>query len=138
MKQVFTSLLLAFFMCTSFGQKAEAQGDFAQTALEQALRVAESLVEQAEQFTLKAKKLGFDVYEVRFEMSLTPSVDIFLHDRGDTGHLRALVAGSSQFEALALRLLHATRKFELGQYKAYGVKVTIGLEPPSVVILTKP
>ena len=83
-----------------------------------------------------AKKIGFFVDEVRFETSLTPKIEVYFRDAGDIGNISKVLKSANKSQKFVLRLLQATRKFELAHYSPTGVKLVTGLAKPSVEILT--
>lgn len=113
-----------------------AQADLKQKIYDKVVDGTERVGEKLHSTLALAKELGFYVDEVRFEVSITPKVEVYFRDKGDTGQLSQLLRQANKVEKGVLRLLQATRRFKLNNYSPTGVKLITGIAKPSVEILT--
>ena len=113
-----------------------AYADIKQKVYEKAVSSTERLGEEVHETLELAKKLGFYVDEVRFEVSLTPKVEIFFRDKGDTGKLYSLLDDANKAQKTVLRMLQATRNFNVAHYSPTGIKLVTGIAKPNVEILS--
>ena len=124
------SVILVLFLATP------VHADIKQSIYNKTIDVVEKLGDSTHTALAKAQKLGFVVNEVRFEISITPKIEVFFRDTGDTGLFSQLVNNSTKSEEAILRLLQSTRKFNIAHYSPTGIKLITGIAKPSVEILT--
>jgi hypothetical protein len=124
--------VLAVFLCLSSGLAQPASADMTDKAID----VATKLGEEAHSVLAAAQQIGFLVDEVRFEMSLTPKVEVYFRDVGDNGQYESVTSGAPRHVQAILELLQATRKFSIAHYSPKGVKLITGAAKPSVEIIT--
>jgi hypothetical protein len=113
-----------------------ASADFKQGIYDKVVSGTERVGEELHGTLILAKSLGFYVNEIRFEISLTPKIEVFFRDNGDTGKLPELLGNANKVQKGVLRLLQSTRKFNLAHYSPVGIKLITGVAKPSVEILT--
>ncbi len=124
-------LALALLMAPSLGYSS----DFKQKVFDKIVAGTERVGDELHTTLALAKKLGFFVDEIRFEVSLTPKIEVFFRDAGDTGLLPSLLKEGNKIQQNVLRLLQSTRKFKVTHYSPTGVKLITGVAKPSVEII---
>jgi hypothetical protein len=128
-----TSCFLLIIFCLINSTPSHA--DFKQKTIEKIVQGTEKVGEELHQILALAKEMGFFVNEVRFEISLTPRVEVFFRDVGDKGNLNTVMSKANKAQQAVLRLLQSTRKFNVAHYSPTGVKLVTGVAKPSVEIL---
>ena len=125
-----------FVTLISLSLSFPASADLKQRAMDQIAKGAEKSASLTHQLLVKAQKIGFFVDEVRFEVSVTPKIEVYLRDKGDNGNFEKVIGTSGGVEEKILRSLQATRSFSVAHYSPTGIKLTTGIAKPVVEILT--